>query len=83
MVDKQLTEALNDLKVIDTLPSDITIALHSFVTACEGMMEYDLEHVPTEYFIGLIETMGKYPKYKAMANHLALVVLEDFGHFDK
>jgi hypothetical protein len=82
-MDKTLSIALDGLKSINTLPEDVTIALHSFIKVCEGMVEFNMQHIPTEYCVNLIETMGKYPKYRVLANHLATVILDDLGYLDK
>ena len=82
MTKEELSIIFEGLKKVKNLPEDVDVALKSFITACEGMMEYELESVPTEYLVNLINAMGKYPKYRFMANHLALVVLKDSGYFD-
>jgi len=82
MEKKNLAEVFKKLKVVENLPEDVDVALKSFATACEAMMEYDVEHIPTEYFVKLVNALGNHPKYRAMANHLALVVLKDMGYFD-
>ena len=46
------------------------------------MIEFDINHIPSEYIVNLINTLGKYPKYRGMANHLALIVLNDMGYFN-
>ena len=82
MTKEELSTVFNGLKKVENLPEDVDVALKSFVTACEGMMEYELESVPTEYLVNLINALGKYPKYRFMANHLALIVLNDMGYFN-
>ena len=83
MEKERLIKVFADLKRIETLPEDVTIALQSFITAAEGMIEFDIHQIPSEYLVNLINTLGKYPKYRAMANHLALIVLKESGYFDK
>tara|TARA_B100000287_G_scaffold182093_1_gene172193 strand:+ start:213 stop:467 length:255 start_codon:yes stop_codon:yes gene_type:complete len=81
--DPLLINALKNLKALDTLPEDVTTAVQSFVEACEAMLEYDIDHIPTEYVVKLIESLGKYPRYRPIANHIAMVILQDLGYFNK
>ena len=53
MTKEELSTVFNGLKKVENLPEDVDVALKSFVTACEGMMEYELESVPTEYLVNL------------------------------
>tara|TARA_B100000131_G_C18003913_1_gene567618 strand:+ start:257 stop:511 length:255 start_codon:yes stop_codon:yes gene_type:complete len=82
MEKENLSEVFKKLKVVENLPEDVDVALKSFATACEAMMEFEIEHIPTEYFVNLINALGNHSKYRAMANHLALIVLKDMGFFD-
>ena len=82
MTKEELSTVFNGLKKVGNLPEDVDVALKSFVTACEGMLEFDVDTIPTEYLVNLINAMGKHPKYRAMANHLALIVLNDMGYFN-
>ena len=82
MTKEELSTVFNGLKKVENLPEDVDVALKSFITACEGMLEFDVDTIPTEYLVNLINAMGKHPKYRAMANHLALIVLNDMGYFN-
>ena len=82
MTKEELSIIFEGLKKVKYLPEDVDIALKSFATACESMLEFDVDTIPTEYLVNLINAMGKHPKYRAMANHLALIVLNDMGYFN-
>ena len=82
MTKEQLSKIFEGLKKVENLPEDVDVALKSFITAAEGMIEFDINHIPSEYIVNLINTLGKYPKYRLMANHLALIVLNDMGYFN-
>ena len=82
MTKEQLSKIFEGLKKVENLPEDVDVALKSFATACESMLEFDVDTIPTEYLVNLINAMGKHPKYRAMANHLALIVLNDMGYFN-
>ena len=82
MTKEELSTVFNGLKKVGNLPEDVDVALKSFATACEGMLEFDVDTIPTEYLVNLINAMGKHPKYRGMANHLALIILNDMGYFN-
>lgn len=82
MTKEELSIVFEGLKKVKNLPEDVDVALKSFATACEGMLEFDVDTIPTEYLVNLINAMGKHPKYRGMANHLALIILNDMGYFN-
>ena len=45
------------------LPQELQDAINTFVEQFNIMEEYNLDTIPTEYYISLLETMKKYPEY--------------------
>ena len=51
------------LKVQDHFPEDVKIAVESFLAAGKMMADEELEHIPSDYLVKLLETLAKYPEY--------------------
>jgi len=52
-----------DKRAAEFLPKDLQIAINTFIEQFNIMEEHNLETIPTEYSISLLETMRKYPEY--------------------
>jgi|TARA_B100000029_G_scaffold281448_1_gene275512 hypothetical protein len=50
-------------RAAEFLPEDLQIAINTFIEQFNIMEEHDLETIPTEYSISLLQTMRKYPEY--------------------
>jgi len=48
------------------LPKDLQDAINTFVEQFNIMEEYNLDTIPSEYTINLLETMKKYPEYNSV-----------------
>ncbi len=48
------------------LPEDLQDAINTFVEQFNIMEEYNLDTIPSEYTINLLETMKKYPEYNSV-----------------
>ena len=57
-------------KAQDFLPQDLQDAINTFIEQFNIMEEYNLESIPSEYTINLIETMSKYPEYNKVTMDL-------------
>ena len=45
------------------LPTDLQVAINTFIEQFNIMEDYNLESVPSEYTANLLKTMNKYPEY--------------------
>jgi hypothetical protein len=52
-----------DKRASEFLPEDLQNAINTFIEQFNIMEEHNLETIPTEYSISLLETMRKYPEY--------------------
>ena len=50
-------------RAAEFLPEDLQIAINTFIEQFNIMEEYNLDTIPSEYTINLLETMSKYPEY--------------------
>ena len=48
------------------LPEDLQDAINTFVDQFVIMEEYNLDTIPSEYTVNLLETMKKYPEYNSV-----------------
>jgi hypothetical protein len=53
-------------RAMEFLPQDLQDAINTFVEQFNIMEEYDLDTIPSEYTINLLETMKKYPEYNSV-----------------
>ena len=65
-----------DKRAAEFLPDDLQIAINTFIEQFNIMEEHNLDTIPTEYSIGLLETMQQYPEYNNLLLDL-ITVLED------
>jgi len=52
-----------DKRAAEFLPEDLQDAINTVIDQFNIMEEYNLDTIPTEYYISLLETMKKYPEY--------------------
>ena len=57
-------------KAQDFLPQDLQDAINTFIEQFNIMEEYNLDTIPSEYTINLLETMSKYPEYNKVTMDL-------------
>ena len=69
-MDKSSEEYLEHIKKLEPrkwLPEDIKIAIESFIASTIMVEENDLDYVPNEYVINLLETIKKHKEYMHQA----------------
>ena len=68
-MDKSSEEYLEHIKKLEPrkwLPEDIKIAIESFIASTIMVEENDLDYVPNEYVINLLETIKKHKEYNSL-----------------
>ena len=63
-------------RAAEFLPEDLQIAINTFIEQFNIMEEHNLETIPTEYSISLLETMRQYPEYNNILLEL-ITILEE------
>lgn len=58
------------------LPDELQSAINTFIEQFNIMEEHNLETIPTEYSISLLETMRQYPEYNNILLEL-ITILEE------
>jgi len=48
------------------LPQDLQDSINTFVEQFNIMEEYNLDTIPSEYTVTLLETMNRYPEYNTI-----------------
>jgi hypothetical protein len=48
------------------LPKDLQVAINTFIEQFNIMEDYNLESIPPEYTVNLLETMSKYPEHNSI-----------------
>tara|TARA_Y100000593_G_C4209720_1_gene286151 strand:+ start:261 stop:476 length:216 start_codon:yes stop_codon:yes gene_type:complete len=66
-------------RAAEFLPEDLQIAINTFIEQFNIMEEHDLETIPTEYSISLLQTMRKYPEYNNILLDLINILEEGLG----
>ena len=66
-----------DKKANKFLPQDVQDAINTFITQTNIIEEYDLDYMPTEYTVNLLNTLSKYPEYVGVATELMTMIIED------
>ena len=59
------------------LPQELQDAINTFVEQFNIMEEYNLDHIPPEYTVNLLNTLSKYPEYVGVATELMTMIIED------
>ena len=65
-----------DKKAVKHLPQDLQDAINSFIKQTKIIDEYDLESMPPEYTINLLQTLFKYPEYNNLSLDLMKIILQ-------
>jgi hypothetical protein len=66
-----------DKKANKYLPQDVQNAINTFVEQFNIMEKYNLDHIPPEYTVNLLNTLSKYPEYVGVATELMTMIIED------
>ena len=66
-----------DKKANKYLPQDVQNAINTFVEQFNIMEEYNLDHIPPEYTVNLLKTLGKYPEFINVAFELIDILNND------
>ena len=53
-----------NLEIEDDIPSDIKLALKTFIEGAKMMEEYKLDFMPSEYLANLFEAISKHPEHQ-------------------
>ena len=68
---------LIDKKANKYLPQDVQDAINTFLKQFNIMEEYNLDNIPPEYTVNLLNTLSKYPEYVGVATELMTMIIED------
>jgi len=60
------------------LPEDIQIAINTFIQATIMLEENDLQYVPSEYVINLLDVIKKHKEYNSLYLELVEILLPEF-----
>ena len=74
---KEYLEHIKKLEPQTWLPEDIQIAIESFIASAIMVEENDLDYVPSEYIINLLETIKKYKEYNSLYLELIELLLPE------
>ncbi len=74
---KEYLEHIKKLEPRKWLPEDIKIAIESFIASTIMVEENDLDYVPSEYIINLLETIKKYKEYNSLYLELIELLLPE------
>ena len=75
--DKEKLERIKSLKVIESLPEDLKVAIESFLEQAIIVGEYELDYMPAEYLKKLFKVCSKYPEYDELLLKMIEVVNRD------
>ena len=75
--DKEELKRIKSLKVIESLPEDLKIAVESFLEQAIIVGEYELDYMPSEYLKNLFKVCSKYPEYDELLLRMIEVVDRD------
>ena len=74
---KEYLEHIKKLEPQAWLPEDIQIAIESFLASAIMVEENDLDYVPSEYIINLLETIKKHKEYNTLYLELVEILLPE------
>ena len=74
---KEYLEHIKKLEPQTWLPEDIQIAIESFIASAIMVEENDLDYVPSEYIINLLETIKKHKEYNSLYLELIELLLPE------
>jgi hypothetical protein len=63
-------------EAVKHLPQDLQDAINSFIKQTKIIDEYNLESMPSEYTINLLQTLFKYPEYNNLSLDLVKILLQ-------
>ena len=75
--DKEELKIIKNLKVIESLPEDLKVAVESFLEQAIIVGEYELDYMPAEYLNKLFKVCSKYPEYDDLLLRMIEVVDRD------
>jgi len=66
-----------NLEIEDDIPSDIKLALKTFIEGAKMMEEYKLDFMPSEYLANLFEAISKHPEHQDILLELINIVEDE------
>jgi len=78
VIDKKYVKHLKKLEPETWLPEDIQIAINTFIQATIMLEENDLQYVPSEYVINLLDVIKKHKEYNSLYLELVEILLPEF-----
>ena len=78
VIDKKYVKHLKKLEPETWLPEDIQIAINTFIQATIMLEENDLQYVPSEYVINLLDVIKKHKEYNSLYLELVEILLTEF-----
>ena len=79
---EEYLEHIKKLEQRSWLPEDIKIAIESFIASTIMVEENDLDYVPNEYIINLLETIKKHKEYNSLYLELIEILLPELRQTD-
>ena len=64
-------------RAVEWLPEDLKIAINTFMEQFYIMEEHNLEFIPNQYTINLLETIAKYPEHNDLLLDLIGILKEE------
>ena len=61
--DKKHLQRIKTFEVREDVPSDLRVAIQTFIQQAVIVGENDLDYMPPEYMENLIKSFAKYPEY--------------------
>ncbi len=77
MVDKEYINHIKKLKPESWLPEDMQIAINTFIQSAIMVEENDLDYIPSEYVINLLDTIKKHKEYNSLYLELVEMLLPE------
>ncbi|SVE64277.1 uncharacterized protein METZ01_LOCUS517131 [marine metagenome] len=77
MVDKEYIKHIKKLEPEAWLPEDIQIAINTFIQSAIMVEENDLDYIPSEYVIKLLDTIKKHKEYNSLYLELVEILLPE------
>ena len=72
-----------NLEIEDDIPSDIKLALKTFIEGAKMMEEYKLDFMPSEYMANLVETLSHHPEYSDIVLELVDILIPNLYEEEK
>ena len=77
MKDTEYIKHIKKLKPEPWLPEDIQIAINTFIQSAIMVEENDLDYIPSEYVIKLLDTIKKHKEYNSLYLELVEILLPE------